>query len=85
MPYQYKFCFNLFSCVETVLERKDNVKAVSQRSCVKKLLLKILPDSKEITCARISFLIELQLRLRPATLLKKDSGTDIFLSILRNF
>ena len=52
---------------------------------MKKLLLKILPDSKEITCARISFLIELQLRLRPATLLKKDSGTDIFLSILRNF
>ena len=50
---------------------------------MKKLLLKILPDSKEITCARISFLIELQ--LRPATLLKKDCGTDIFLSILRNF
>ena len=31
------------------------------------------------------FLIKLQLAIRPATLLKTDSNTDVFLWILRNF
>ena len=38
---------------------------------------KILKNSLENICARVSFLINLQ--AAPATLIKIDSGTDVFL------
>ena len=50
----------------------------------KKLFLKISQYSQEKTCVAVPFLIKLQ-ALRPATLLKTDSSTGIFLWILRNF
>ena len=54
--------------------------AVVRRCSVKKVFLEISQNSQENTCARVSFLIKLQaLGLRPATLLKRDSGTDVFL------
>ena len=45
----------------------------SHQSCsIKKVILEILQNSQESTCARVSFLIKLQAwGLRPATLLKK--------------
>ena len=46
-----------------------NLEAVIQRYSVKKLFLKVSQNSQENTCARVSFL----------TLLKKDSGTGLFL------
>ena len=49
----------------------------------KKLFLEILQNSQKNTCARVSFLMKLQ--AKPATLLKKDSGTGVFLWILQNF
>ena len=59
------------------------VQAVTQKCSVKKVLLEILRNSQENTCARASFLISC--RSQPATLLKRDSGTVGFLWILRNF
>ena len=44
----------------------------------KKVFLEISQNSQENTCVRVSFLIKLQ-RCRPATLLKRDSGTCVFL------
>ena len=40
----------------------------------KKMFLEILQNSQENTCARV-----LKCRLQAATLLKKDSGTSVFL------
>ena len=48
---------------------------------IKKLFSKISLNSQENTCARVSFLIKLQLQLY----WKRDSGTGVFLWILRNF
>ena len=51
-------------------------RAVVQRCSVKMLFLKILRNSQENTCARVSFLVELQasgLQLY----LKRDSGTGV--------
>ena len=55
------------------------LEVVVQRCFVKKVFLEISQNSQENTCVRVSFLI------RPATLLKRDSDTGVFLSILRNF
>ena len=46
------------------------LEAIVQRYSVKKVFLEILQNSRESTCARVSFLIKLQ-ATRPATLLKK--------------
>ena len=46
--------------------------AVTRRCSVKNLFLKILKNSQENTCARVSFLIKLQLYYR-------DPGTGVFL------
>ena len=54
--------------------------AVVQMCSVKNVFLKLSRNSQENTCARVSFLIKLQ-----ATLLKKESGTGVFLLILLNF
>ena len=43
----------------------------------------ILKNSQENTCARVSFLIKLQ--TEACNYIKKDSGTDVFLWILRKF
>ena len=56
--------------------------AVARRCSVKMLLVEISQNSQENTCATVSFLIKLQ---APAPLLKKDSGTGVFLWVLRNF
>ena len=51
---------------------------------LKKAFWKISQNSQENTCARVSFFNKVA-GLKPATLLKRDSGTGVFLSILRNF
>ena len=52
--------------------------AVVQRCSVKKVFLEISQNSQENTCARVSFFNKVA-DLRPATLLKRDSGTGVFL------
>ena len=53
---------------------------VAYRCSLKKVFLQISQNSRENTCARVSFLIKLQaLSLRPATSLKKKLGTGVFL------
>ena len=47
------------------------------RCSAKKVFLEISQNSQENTCDRVSFLIKL--KARPATLLKRDSGTGVFL------
>ena len=63
-------------------------KATIRRCSIKKGFLEFSQSSQETTCARVSFLIKLQARRaslkkglqnRSATLLKKDSGTAVFL------
>ena len=45
---------------------------------------KISKYLQENTCARVSFLIKMQV-FRPAVLLKRDSKTVVFFTILPNF
>ena len=62
--------------------------AVVQRCSVKKVFLEISQNPQENTCVKASFLInliKLQTGLRPATLLKRDSGRGVYMGILRNF
>ena len=54
----------------------QNVEAVVQRCSAKRVFLEISQSSQENSCARVSFLIGLQ---GPATLLKRNSGTGVFL------
>ena len=49
--------------------------AVVQRCSVKKVFLKISQNSQESTCARVSFLIKMQ--LAPATLFKKETLAQV--------
>ena len=58
--------------------------AVIRRYSVKKLFLEISQNSWENTCDRVSFLIKLQ-ALGLQLYQKRDSGTGVFLSSLRNF
>ena len=58
--------------------------AVARRCSVKKVFLEISQNSPENTSARVSFFNKVT-GLRLATLLKRDYGTGVFLSILRNF
>ena len=50
---------------------------------MKKVFLEISQNSQENACARVSFLIKLQVWV--CNFIKKGSGTGVFLSILRNF
>ena len=52
------------------------LETAAQRCSVKKVFLAISQNSQENTCARVFFLVKLQAR---------DSGTGVFLWILRNF
>ena len=59
------------------MEKLDKgTEAVAQRCSVKKAFLEISQNSQEKTCARVSFSKKLQ---ASATLLKRDSGTGVFL------
>ena len=49
----------------------------------KEVLLKVSENLQENTCVRVFFLIKLH-TMQPATLLKRDSNTDVLLWILRN-
>ena len=53
-----------------------NLETVAQRCSVKKIFIKISQKSQGNICPRVSFLIKM---------LEIDSGTDIFLILLRNF
>ena len=65
---------------------KKYTETVIQGCSAKKVFLEILQNSLENTCAKVSFLIQLQAwDPRPTTLLKKDSGTGVFHWILWNF
>ena len=55
-----------------------------RRCSGKKVFLQILQNSQESTCPKVSFLIKLQV-LGLQLHLKRDSGTGVFLWILRNF
>ena len=58
--------------------------AVARRCSVKEVFLTITQISQEKTCAEVSFLIKLQAAgLQLCS--KRDSGTGVFLSILRDF
>ena len=50
----------------------------------KKLLSKISQYSQENICVGVSFLIKMQ-AFRPTTLLKRDSNTGVFLTMLQKF
>ena len=50
----------------------------------KNLFLKISLYLQQNTCVGVSFLIKIQ-AFRPATLLKRDSNTGVFLTMLQNF
>ena len=52
------------------------------RRSVKNLFFKISQYSQENKCVGVSFLIKMQ-TFRPATLLKGDSNTGVFLTIFR--
>ena len=62
----------------------DMIKAAVQRCSVKEVFLEISQNSQENTCASVSFLIKL-LAWGLQLYLKSDSGTGVFLWILRNF
>ena len=73
--------FHQLICRTTDVEKLGS-EAVARRCSSKKLFWKISQNSQENTCARVSFLIRawgLQLYL------KRDSGTGVFLWILRCF
>ena len=55
------------------------------RCSAKKVFLEILQNSHESTCARISFLIKFQATWGLQLYRERDSGTVVFLWILRNF
>ena len=50
--------------------------AVAQRCSVKKVFLEILPNSRENTCARVSFLIKLQ--AETCSFIKKETLAQVF-------
>ena len=56
--------------------KPQNIETVVQRCSVKKVYLEISQNSQEITCARASFLIKLQVQA---------SDTSVFQWILWNF
>ena len=63
--------FKSYSNRNSLLKNAFLLEAVVWRCSVKKMFLEILQNSQENTRARVSFLIKLQARPRPATLLKK--------------
>ena len=75
---------NFFCSVKSWQYRKNGIysEIVAQKCFVKKLFLQISQDSQKNTCARVCFLIKLQVWawcLRPATLLKNRLRHRCFL------
>ena len=62
---------------------KQRTEAVAQRGSFKKVFLEISQNSQENTCARVSFLMKLQVKANNS--IKKETDRDVFLRILRNF
>ena len=60
-----------------IIRSRGFVEAVVQRCSVKKVFLKILQNSHEKTCARVSLLIKLQAEVQLYQ--KRDPGTGVFL------
>ena len=67
LPLTFNKCHTLFWCSGIGIPTEK----VSRRCSVKRVLLKILQNSQESTCARVSFSIKLQA--------DRDSGTGVFL------
>ena len=59
-----------------LLEKVQFTEAVSQRCSVKKMFLEILQNLQENTCARVSFLIKLQVSVFNG--IKKETLTQVF-------
>ena len=62
---------------------KQRTEAVAQRCSFKNLFVEISQNSQENSCARASFLMKLQVKAN--NFIKKETDTDVFLWILRNF
>ena len=61
---------------------KQRTEAVAQRCSLKKVLLEISQNSQENTCARVSFLMKLQVKTN--NFIKKEIDTDVnFAKFLR--
>ena len=60
-----------------------NAEAVTRGVLWKKMFLEILQNSQKSTCAGVSFLIKFTWGLQ--LYWKRDSGTGVFLWILKNF
>ena len=80
-------------CGKGFFKTKQDAEAAAQRCSVKKVFLNIEQNSQKNTCVRVSFLVKLQAEAcnfakkfcftfrfsREASLLKRGSGTDVFL------
>ena len=55
---------------------KKRTEAVAQRCSFKKVFLEILQNWQENTCARVSFLMKLQVKAN--NFIKKETDTDVF-------
>ena len=60
-----------------------NIKTITWRCHVHKILLKIAQNSQGNICARVSFLKDIQTKVSNS-IKKRDSGTGVFPRILQN-
>ena len=56
---------------------KQRTEPVAQRCSLKKVLLEILQNSQENTCARVSFLMKLQ--VKDNNFIERETDADVFL------
>ena len=77
---ELRFCELILLQITALYNGMQNVQRINESlarmCCAKKVVLKLLRNSQEKTCARV---------WRPATFLKRNSTTSVFLWILRNF
>ena len=83
------FPYSITSANVMKCEMWEMSEAAAQRCSVKNVFLEISQDSKENTCARVSFLkrdssTSVFLWILRQLYLKRDSGTGVFLGILQN-
>ena len=80
---QWLTAFKILKILVILVKVFSNFKKITETATggvvLKKMLLNISQNSQENTCARVSFIIKLQLYE------KRDSGTGVFLWILQNF
>ena len=60
----------------SILIAVNSAEAVTRRCCIKKMLLKILQNTQENACARVSFLIKLQ--AEACNFIKKETVAQVF-------